>query len=1053
MSSASRAIRPRPHRLLVSAACLALLSGATAATGAGAARAADPGAAGTFAAGDVVVYRVGDGSTALSGAGAPVFLDEYSPAGALVRSVALPTTANGANKSLVSSGSGTSEGGLTLSADGNYLVATGYGAAVGTTGLSSSAAATLPRTVARVDASGAVDTSTSLTDFADGNNPRSAVSRDGQEFWVGGAAGGVRYAPLGATTSTSVVASTYKNVRQLAIADGQLYTSADPTKAGITVATVGSGLPTTGAQPVTNLPFAAAAPTGPYSYTLLTLGSGSTPDTLYVADNALGAIVKYGLVNGAWTQIGSVPVPAVTGLTANDDHGTVTLYATSSGSAGTSGTLYRVTDASGTGGTLTGTATALAGTPANEAFRGVAFAPGTTIGSGGGGNGGGIPVVQPPTVTTPRSGLPAALGDPTNPTLPVTVGDPDPTVTPDQLTVAVTSSDRTVAPAAGITVTGTGADRVLSVTPAAVGYSTLTVTVSAPDGTSSSTQIQYGVSADLGDPGQRYFAGAGNASAAIDVGGGYMIVADDESNVLRLYDETRSGPPVRSFDFTGQLPSGKAEADLETAARVGDTIYWGGSMSNNSSGGVEPSRSTVFATTVTGSGADTQLGYLGGYTGLQSDLTAWDHADGHGLGADYLGLTASVQSGIGGHENDALNVEGMEFAPGSSTTAYLSFRAPLEPTTDRHLALVVPVTNMDKLAADNSGSVHATFGAPILMDLGGLGIRDIRKNADGQYLIIAGTADGANDRFVLYSWDGKPSDPPLATGTTLPIEPAAGNQGSWETVVKVPDPLTAGAPLQLLQDSGDVAWYGDTHTSKSGLGPDLMKSLGQTFTYTPGTRLATTTALSTPATTTAPGVGRPVTYTARVNAPAGSLGTPSGTVSFTSGTGSASSAGTVGCTAVPLDATGTASCTVSFPATGNTVMTAAYSGNDSFAGSSASDTVSVRLATAVAVTVQPHAAVAGQPVLVSVGLSSVAPGKSLALLLSGGRVTLTVTDATGATVPCTGLMLPGVGGVCALLPGQLSPAKGPYTVTATYAGSLLFAASSASTTFTVAARR
>jgi hypothetical protein len=1038
----SSPIRPRPRRLLVSAACLVLLSGATAAVGSATAQAADPGS--TFTAGDVVVYRVGDGTSTLSGAGTPVFLDEYSPAGALVRSVALPTTADGANKPLVSSGSGTSEGGLTLSADSNYLVATGYDTAVGTTGLSSTAAATVPRTIARVDASGSVDTTTALTDFADGNNPRSAVSNDGQEFWVGGAAGGVRYAALGASTSTSLVASTYKNVRQLAIADGQLYTSADPTKASVTVATVGTGLPTTATQPVTNLPFAASAPTGPYSYSLLTLGSGSTPDTLYVADNALNAIVKYGLENGSWVQLGSAPVPSVTGLTANDNNGTVTLYATSSGSAGTAGTLYQLTDASGTGGTLTGTATALASTPANEAFRGVAYAPGTAIGSGGGGTGGGAPATVPPTITTLRSGLPAALGDPTNATLPISVGDTDPSVSSaDQLTVTVSSSDPTVAPASGISVTGAGADRTLTVTPAAVGYSTLTLTVSAPDGTSSSTQIQYGVSADLGDPSQRYFSGAGNASAAIDVGGGYMLVADDESNVLRLYDETRSGPPVRSFDFTGVLPAGMDEADLESAARVGDTIYWGGSMSNNSSGAVESSRSTIFATTITGSGADTQLSYVGGYTGLQSDLTAWDHANGHGLGADYLGLTASVQSGIGGHESDALNVEGMEFAPGSSSTAYLAFRAPLEPTTDRHLALIVPVTNMDKLAADNSGSVHATFGAPILMDLGGLGIRDIRKNADGQYLIIAGTADGTNDPFVLYTWDGQRNDPPLPTGTTLPIEPGDGNQGSWETVVGVPDPLTAGAPLQLLQDSGDTAWYGDTHTSKSGLAPDLMKDLGQVFSYTPGTPLGTTTTLSTPA---APGAGQPVTYTATVHAPTGTLGTPGGTVTFSSGTGTSA----VGCTAVPVDATGTASCTVSYPATGNATMTASYSGDDSFAVSSASTTVPVRIATSVAVEVQPGTPVAGQPAVITVGVSS---SRSLALLLAGGKVTLTVTDASGAAVPCTGLLLPGLGGVCAVLPGQLSAAKGPYRVTASFAGNALFAASSASTTFTVTAKR
>jgi hypothetical protein len=264
-----------------------------------------------------------------------VSMDEYSPSGVLLTSVELPTTSSGSNNPLVASGSASSEGGLTLSANGEYLVATGYDTAVGTSGLSSSAAATVPRTIATVDASGDVNSSTALTDFADGNNPRSAVSQDGSEFWVAGAAGGVRYATLGATTSTSLVSSTYKNQRQLEIADGRLYTSADPTKAGVTVATVGSGLPTSGTNAVTDLPFAssASAPVEPYAYSLLTLGSGSGPDTLYVADDSLGEVVKYGLVGGSWVQEGSVAVPDVTGLTANDasGSGTVTIYATSSG--------------------------------------------------------------------------------------------------------------------------------------------------------------------------------------------------------------------------------------------------------------------------------------------------------------------------------------------------------------------------------------------------------------------------------------------------------------------------------------------------------------------------------------------------------------------------------------------------------------------------------------------------------------------------------------------------------------------------------------------------
>ena len=1030
--------RRRAGRLLAAAiTCTALVSGLVTTVGSAAA-AADPTpaapaqstAGSAFAAGNVVVYRVGDGSAALSSAGAPVFLDEYSPSGALLDSTALPTAAAGTNNPLVAGGSATSEGGLTLSADSRYLIATGYDAAPGTAGLSSSAAASVPRTIARVDADGDVDSSTALTDFADGNNPRSAVSQDGSEFWVGGAAGGVRYAALGASTSTSLVSSSYKNVRQLEIADGQLYTSADPTKASVTVAAVGTGLPTTGSQPVTNLPFT-ASPTEPYGYQLLTLGSGSTPDTLYVADNSTGAVVKYGLSNGSWVQQGSVPVSGVTGLTANDSDGTVTLYATSSGASGTGGTLYKLTDASGTGGTLTGTASVIANAPANEAFRGVAFAPGTVTGSGGGSN----PTTSAPTVSTAETGLPAALGDPTNATLPVTIGDP--LYPASELSVTATSSDQSVAPAAGISLTGSGADQTLTVTPGAVGYSTITLTVTAPDGTSASTQVQYGVSANLGDPSQRYFSGAGNGSTAIDVGDGYMIVGDDESNVLHLYNETQSGPAVKTFDFTSELPYGTTEVDIEASARSGDMLYWTGSMSNNTDGKQEPSRSTLFAARITGSGADTQLTYVGSYTGLQSDLVAWDQDNGHGLGANYLGLADSVQSGVDGHGDDALNVEGMEFAGSSSSTAYLAFRAPLEPTDNRHLAMLIPLTNIDQLVGDgNPGSTHATFGAPIFMDLGGLGVREIRENADGQYLIVAGTADGSNTSFVLYSWDGNPSDPPLQTGTTLPLEPAGVNQGSWETLVSVPDPLVAGANVQLIQDDGDTAWYGDTLTSKTGLSPDLDKDLGQVFSYVPGTPLGTSTEVT--ADPAAPSVGQPVTYTATVTAPSGTTGTPTGSVAFSdAGTGDP----ITGCAAQPLTAsadtgTASASCTTSYPAIGGQSASADYSGDGSFAASSGGGSVNVvPAATSTAVTSSANPAPYGTKVTFTATVTPVGPASGTP---TGGVVFSLTTHGRTSPLHCGtngGVQLSDGAAQCTVDSADLGGPNGGYQVSAAYGGS------------------
>ena len=766
-----------------------------------------------FTAGDLVVYRVGDGSSSLSSTSAPVFLDEYSPTGVLVESVPLPTATSGSANEFSDAGSAASDGELTLSANGQYLLAAGYDSPVGTSNVTSTSAVTIAR--AAVD--GSVDTSTVLPSFAAGNNVRSAVSSNGTDIWVAGAAGGIAHTTLGSTTATTLNSSDL-NFRQLGIADGQLYASSN--KNSLTVASIGTGLPTTAGQTVSNLPGNPDSGGDPYSYALFTLGGGSIPDTLYVADNSAGKILKFSLSSGSWKAEGSVKVSSVTGLTGTLSGGQVVLYATGSGSSGTSGTLSTVTDSAGAGASMSGSVTTLATAASKTAFRGVAFAPGTAVVTA---------ASAPPTISTPEVGLPAAIGDSTNATMPVAVGDT--AYGAAGVTVTATSSNTTVAPASGISVTGTGATRTLTVTPAAVGYSTITLTATAPDGTSATTTVDYGVSAAIAaDPNARYYSGAGNGSTIIDVGGGYMLVGDDESNVLRLYQEGVSGPPVKTFDFTSLLPYGTTEIDIEAAAVAGNRIYWTGSMSNSSSGNLEPSRSTLFATDITGSGASTTLTYVGSYTGLRSDLISWDQDNGHGLGANDLGFAASAASGVGGHTAESFNVEGLEFAPGSTTTAYLAFRGPLESTSTRTEALLVPVTNINALVTGgNPGTTHATFGAPILDNLGGLGVREIRKNASNQYLIIAGSPDESY-QFALYSWDGQPADAPVATHTTLP---AGAVDGSWESLGAIPNPLVAGSTVSIMQDNGDTVWYNDGLDSKDGIIPDLQKDLGDSVTYTP----------------------------------------------------------------------------------------------------------------------------------------------------------------------------------------------------------------------------
>ena len=331
-----------------------------------------------FTAGNVVIYRAGDGVAALSSASAAVFLDEYTPAGVLVQSIALPTAAADTNKACTAAGSSTSEGLMTLSADGKYLIGTCYNAAPATLAIAGTTSAATNRVVFRVDGNGVVDTTTSLSDFETGGNPRGAASVDGSAFWITGSVtgttGGVHYAAWGATTSTSITAGT--NLRAAEIYAGQLYVSASSGTPRI--ATVGTGLPTTGAQTITNLPGDPTTEASPYEFVLLDLsGDVAGVDTMYVADDtsATGGIIKYSLVAGSWVKNGTIGPgsDSYRGLTASVSAGTVTLFAAGGGK------LVTVTDTAGYNvapSTTTTTALAVAGT--NTAFRGLAFVPTVT---------------------------------------------------------------------------------------------------------------------------------------------------------------------------------------------------------------------------------------------------------------------------------------------------------------------------------------------------------------------------------------------------------------------------------------------------------------------------------------------------------------------------------------------------------------------------------------------------------------------------------------------------------------------------------------------------
>ncbi len=343
-----------------------------------------PAASAQFAPGNLVVYRVGSGTGALVNTGSPVFVDEYTPAGSLVQSLAMPSSGFGVN--LIASGTAAAEGMLTVSPSGRYVTLTGYDATIPTTGLATTFGGAVNRTIAVIDATTGTTTLTQLSDFASGSGPRSAVTDNGTNLWITGGAGGIRYTTVGSTTSTQINSpSTLLNFRQVNIFGGRLYATTNSAAGGntISIGTVGTGLPTAASATYATLPsippIGTVTGSNRYAYFFADLSENvAGVDTLYIADEGALALSKYTLLSGAWVLSGTVGVDAddyrgLTGRVLPDN--SVQLFAVrKAGTIGTGGgELVTITDASGYNGSFTGTPTLLATAAPNTAFRGVGY--------------------------------------------------------------------------------------------------------------------------------------------------------------------------------------------------------------------------------------------------------------------------------------------------------------------------------------------------------------------------------------------------------------------------------------------------------------------------------------------------------------------------------------------------------------------------------------------------------------------------------------------------------------------------------------------------------
>ena len=509
-------------------------------------------------------------------------------------------------------------------------------------------------------------------------------------------------------------------------------------------------------------------------------GVGSV-DTAYISRGARG-LWKYVNTSGSWVSAGHVP-GNFAWVAARAVAGGVEIYATDLQNSKVS----KLVDTAAIGGDLTTTGvTALAYAPSGMRYAALAFEPDTGFAADS------TPYpAAPPTLTSSAATLLTNVGATPPGNVALTVADAN----NDDLTLTATSSNQTVLPDSKITFAGTGHVRTASFDVQAAGTATATITLKAGADTKTVT-VAITATGPAPEATSHYYNGPVDLSADIDVGDGYFLGISDEVNTPLLFKAGVSGSPIATFP--AGFPS--TEGDFEGATRFGDTVVWTGSHGNNKSGSKKPERRILVFEHITGSGANTDLQYLSQYTRLWDQWKAWDAANGHGLGANYLKFATATVPGLIPNAPNGFNVEGLTMAPGSTTTAWFGMRAPTITGADGiERALILPVTNIDKLTSD---AVDATFGQPIFLNLGGRSIRDISKNAHDQYLIEAGTGDTDDSlkNWALYTWDGNPAHDPQMVNE-LPTDPS--RIGAWEGIASVPDPLVAGSKALLTADSGD----------------------------------------------------------------------------------------------------------------------------------------------------------------------------------------------------------------------------------------------------------
>ncbi len=366
-------------------------------------------------------------------------------------------------------------------------------------------------------------------------------------------------------------------------------------------------------------------------------------------------------------------------------------------------------------------------------------------------------------------------------------------------------------------------------------------------------------------------------------------------------------------------------------------------------------------------------------------------------------------------------------APGSGTangTVTFDFGDGTQAVTAPSVAGVAAVTHAYAETSGSPYTISATYGD------------------DGDFAPSTGTdvhTVQPSSTTITVTADPDPSvvgEELTVTATVAPVPPGAGVPSGTVTF-----DFGDGAPTVDVPLTGGTAILPRTYASSFGSpytitatygGSDDFRSSVDTEPQTVLQSATTTTVSSAPEPSV---VGRPVTFTATVAPVAPGGGSPTGTVTFDFGDGSAPAAAPV------TDGLATAVHAYTTAAGSPYPVTVTYGGSPDFTGSGDLVTHSVgRAPTTTAVVSTPDPSVAGQPVTLTATVTAVAPG--------AGTPTGTVTfDPGDGTAPATA---PVTAGVATVAHAWADTSGSPYTIAADYGGDADFTASTGTDTHTVA---